>query len=89
MKICICCFGLFNRPKKKVTIVSSKKSNKRLPKLNINELNSSKSFFFQRRRSVVENINKINKLSINITSSIRPESPFSIQNKLNTPLKKK
>ena len=33
MKICICCFGLFNRPKQKESLIIKKKTKKKSPKI--------------------------------------------------------
>ena len=92
MKICICCFGLFHRPKQKETIIISKKTNKKNLKLNINEINNNTNLPFQkRRRSLIQDLNQINQITSNQISPKKqdkqiPNSPCFSKN---SPIRKR
>ena len=76
MKICICCFGLFHRPKQKESIIISKKTNKKNLKININESNNNSNLIFQRRRrSVFQDIGQINQLNNFPSNQVSPKKP--------------
>ena len=93
MKICICCFGLFHRPKQKETIIISKKTNKKNVKININEnINNSSLQFQRRRRSIFQDINQINQLN-QFPNQISPKKPENVGNSpcfsKNSPIRKR
>ena len=93
MKICICCFGLFHRPKQKETIIISKKTNKKNVKININEnINNSSLQFQRRRRSIFQDINQINQLN-QFRNQISPKKPENVGNSpcfsKNSPIRKR
>ena len=77
MKICICCFGLFHRPKQKETIIISKKTNKKNLKININENSNNTNLAFpRRRRSLIQDINQINQITSNQISPKKQDKQF-------------
>ena len=78
MKICICCFGLFNRPKQKESLIIKKKTKKKVQKLNINDINSSFTPFQNKKRTIIlENIKQTNQLSLNLNSPKKNiDSPY-------------
>ena len=86
MKICICCFGLFNRPKRSELRMTPKKSNKKGIKYHMNENNTSKTIF-NNRSSVLQNINQINNLTLNISSINNDNSSSINQKRINLPIK--
>ena len=86
MKICICCFGLFNRPKRNELRMTPKKSNKKGIKYHMNENNTSKTIF-NNRSSVLQNINQINNLTLNISSINNDNSSSINQKRINLPIK--
>ena len=86
MKICICCFGLFHRPKRNELRMTPKKSNKKGIKYHLNENNTSKSIF-NNRSSVLQNINQINYLTLNISSINNDNSSSINQKRINLPIK--
>ncbi len=89
MKICICCFGLFNRPKQKESLIIRKKTNKKVQKLNLNDINSSFAPFQNKKRTIIlENIKQINNLSINLNSPKKNDSPYFSNLKLSYTKKK-
>ncbi len=77
MKICICCFGLFHRPKQKETIIISKKTNKKNLKININENSNNTNLAIpRRRRSLIQDINQINQITSNQISPKKQDKQF-------------
>ena len=90
MKICICCFGLFNRPKHKGSLIIQKKTNKKVQKLNLNDINSSFAPFQNKKRTIIlENIKQINQLSLNLNSPKKNiDSPYFSNLKLSYTKKK-
>ena len=88
MKLCICCFGLFHRPKRNELKMTPKKSNKKIIKYHINENNTSKTIF-NNRNSIFQNINQINNLTLNINSINKENSNNNNQKRFNFPLKTK
>ncbi len=88
MKLCICCFGLFHRPKRNELKMTPKKSNKKIIKYHINENNTSKTIF-NNRNSIFQNINQINNLTLNINSINKENSNNNNQKRFNFPLKSK
>ena len=86
MKLCICCFGLFHRPKRNELKMTPKKSNKKIIKYHINENNTSKTIF-NNRNSIFQNINQINNLTLN--SINKENSNNNNQKRFNFPLKSK
>ena len=90
MKICICCFGLFNRPKQKESLIIKKKTKKKVQKLNINDINSSFTPFQNKKRTIIlENIKQTNQLSLNLNSPKKNiDSPYFSNLKLSYTKKK-
>ena len=88
MKLCICCFGLFHRPKRNELKMTPKKSNKKIIKYHINENKTSKTIF-NNRNSIFQNINQINNLTLNINSINKENSNNNNQKRFNFPLKSK
>ena len=87
MKICICFFGLFHRPKKNKIKMITKKNTKKILKYQINENNTSKTIF-DNRNSLLKNIKQINKV-LNINTVNNENSSNLNQKRLNLQLKQK
>ena len=89
MKICICCFGLFHRPKQKESIIIQKKTNKKIQKISLNDINSLFPFQNKKRSIELESIKQINQIPLNLNSLRKNiESPYNSNYKILTFKKK-
>ena len=89
MKICICCFGLFHRPKQKESIIIQKKTNKKIQKMSLNDINSLFPFQNKKRSIELESIKQINQIPLNLNSLRKNiESPYNSNYKILTFKKK-
>ena len=78
MKICICCFGLFHRPKQKESIIIQKKTNKKIQKMSLNDINSLFPIQNKKRSIELESIKQINQIPLNLNSIQKNiESPYN------------